>query len=273
MAKAEKPDPVDNALYREMEHRRKLDSVEKNITRGVVNCRQMAAALGISVEYVRDLIKEVQEEWRIASGDDIDLNRMLRIQQVNKLLVNAVNSFDKSQQDLEEFSTTEKSCNICGGSGKDLKQVTETIECPECGGQGIEEYQPGKYKRCGACNGSGSHSEGPSCLECQGRGKIILEITKTKGSAGNPAFLVVAKGLIETAAKLEGLFPIDSRDPSRLMDAASAVGGELAAGVQLLYSQSQPDLLINALAALDSLKRSVDERSQLIEVVNKKDQP
>ena len=274
MAKSEKfpkPDPADNKLAREMLHQRRLDSVEKSITRGVVNRRQIAAALGVSVMTVQELIDEVQEEWRISSGEDLDLNRWLRVQQINRLLMEAVNSFDKSKEDLEEFSTTEKSCSVCGGAGKDLKQVTETTECTVCGGQGIEEYQPGKYKRCESCNGSGSHSEGPDCLECQGRGKVILEITKTRGSAGNPAFLMAAKGLVETAAKLEGLFPADARIQGRLLDAADAIGGEFAEKVHLLYQQAQPDVLITALAALDKLKRSVDDQ-QVIEVVNTKDQ-
>ena len=49
------------------------------------------------------------------SEEPTEHTQMLRVRHLNQLPTDAVTGFDKSRQDSDEFSTTEKSCTVCGG--------------------------------------------------------------------------------------------------------------------------------------------------------------
>lgn len=249
--------------------------VEEMLLKGVRNQNEMAAALGMTPDNLSIMMKEITMRWRDQDEDEHNTIRSKRVRQIDNLALLALNSFERSRQDSEEWTKVEKQCTTCRGTGTEYKKATQPPQiCTECLGQGTEEHLPNKYRPCGRCKGAGEVYEAPECKECGGRGRIVIETTKTKGQAGDPAFLNVAKACFMDAAKLEGLVTpeqgLRSRtitQETRTLLAGHAGGQEVIQRVEEVYYEAPEDLIIRSMAALDEIRRSVrlGETTKIIE--------
>ena len=146
------------------------------------------------------------------SEEHIEDTKNLRIKQLDNLLRMAFEGYERSQQGDEQSTTTEKPCSACRGTGtgtESNQKSSELVKCDYCNGDGKEEVKPGKYETCHKCQGNGTVALNPdssNCSVCQGHGKIVLETKRQSTRAGDPAYLLAAKCLIESAAKIEGVY-------------------------------------------------------------------
>ena len=149
------------------------------------------------------------------SEEHFEDTRNLRIAQLNNLIGMAVDAYERSQQHDEQSTTTEKPCSACRGTGTESNQKSsEPVKCDSCKGRGKEEIEPGKYEPCNKCQGIGTvplNPDSSKCSVCHGHGKIVLETKRQSRRAGDPAYLRVAKSLIESAAKLEGVYQLTNQ--------------------------------------------------------------
>lgn len=208
-------------LPNKVEHRNRLKRLEQMMLRGITNQHDIAAAFGVAQSSVSNWMKEVYTAWAEADAQDSIAERTVRVKQLEYILTQALNSYDISRRDAEEWEVTERPCESCGGSGKWLpKDSTET-------------------KPCRGCNG---------------KGQIKSERTKSKAQAGDPTFLKVAKDCIVEAARLKGLYPVKMTVGRSLMQTSADAGGEFQKRVETLFFEAPVDLIIQAKAMLEELK-------------------
>lgn len=201
-------------------HKTQLEKIEDMILRGIRNQEQIGAAFGITKVAVGKIVKEIYKGWKDSSIKDSGLKRELRIRQLEHVMHIARTEFERSRKDAQEYSIVERTCARCRGQGK-------TEEMPD---------------------------EWTTCVECLGRGKIVVETTKTRGQAGDPAYLKVIQSCIVECTRIEGLYP-ERMSTGRVLATSSVVGGELQEKVEEIYFEGPADFIINAKTVLDEFVR------------------
>jgi hypothetical protein len=151
---------------------KRLVAVEECILKGITNQKQLAARFDVTPKTICQDIQQIKDRWADESQEQSRIKRARRVRQLERIVQEAISSFEKSRQDAVEITT----------------QYVK-VDCPECDG---EDH---KIKGCTTCDGKGT----------------VLEERNTKrvkGQAGDSSFLTVAKNALAEAAKLEGLYPI-----------------------------------------------------------------
>lgn len=200
-----------------------LARLEKHLLRGVTNQHDLAAAFGVSQGTISGWIAQIHKRWREESPVDTETKRIIRIRQLEGLAAMAVTEFERSRKDSEEV-------------------VIQTKMCVDCDGEGKTEAGPGEFVNCTVCGG---------------KGEIRVETVRVKGQPGNPAYLTVAKTCIESAAKLEGVYPETVKMTKQIIEESRTVGGEFQRRVEQVVYEAPPELVIRAKAALDLIKQKV----------------
>jgi hypothetical protein len=181
------------------------------------NARQIALTLGISANEVRVCSRELEKEWQEHILGDRERHVARISEQFQLGARSAFDSYLRSRQDATETTTIHKpkQCQACNGTGK-LK---------------------------------GDKSSDEWCVNCDGDGKIIAEITttKVKGQAGDSTFLKEFRMALESIAKIQGLNPEKavSQDNSQRTNI----------GININLSAATPDELLNAKVAFAKLQK------------------
>ena len=195
--------------------------LEHLLIRGTSNQSQLAAAFGVCQKTICNWINEIYKRWAEVGGRTTEDKRALRVKQLEAIAIAALNEFETSKKNAEELGVTSRRCTLCNGTG--LKQVNphENVECNECGGVGeIEQLNK-----------------------------------RIRGRTGDPAYLTVAKTCIESAAKLEGLYPETSTKISKtIIEEGRTVGGEIQRRIEEVYIEAPIELIIKSKAILDQLR-------------------
>jgi len=151
----------------------RLRKVERYLRRGITNQSQIAVALDISQQTISADIKEIYTEWLNSDPEQAKERRAKRIRQLEDLLAEARNGFDRSLSPEETHTEVKKPCTTCAGAGKD------------------------------------PHEE--RCITCGGKGYVTSISDTAKGRDGNPAFLKVAFECVRECARLEGVYPVKKK--------------------------------------------------------------
>lgn len=201
----------------------RLAKIETYLIRGVTNQYQIAAGLGCTQYTVNASIKIIHDRWKKQSeGTNA---KAIRTKQLENILRLALDGYDRSKRDEEEFVIQERPCFKCHGEGK-------------------MEDLPGKFK---------------DCLDCLGKGKIVSETTKVKGKAGDSSFLNIARGVVAELAKLEGLMPtkaLVSQTTNTLIEMGSDGIGDRAISrkVTELFYEAPEELILQSMSLIDRVK-------------------
>jgi hypothetical protein len=173
-----------------------LQRIEKMLLRGITSVEDMAAALSVNSGRIRKAIKIIHVRWQETESDDATVERRLRVRQLDGVVQMAINAFEKSTVEMKEVIVSKRRCYQCKGQGTYLpRNGVKKLVCSNCGGEGHTEDR----------------------------------IEKTRGLAGDPAFLNIAKSAISEAAKLQGLYPDsqNGRVSRTLVKEVQQVGGEV----------------------------------------------
>lgn len=188
--------------------------VERMLLRGITNQRDIAAAMGVTEKTIFYDVKAIQEQWY--TPEKAAERRTRRIKQLEAIMQEAYNAYDRSKKNAEEESIITRPCRTCGGmevEGDD--QGNAPPPCPTCGGEGV----------------------------------VREVITRAKGRTGDPAYLDLIKNCVKEIARLEGLYI--TKHAIKGMPAAQQV--IINAGAEA-YKDAPTDLLLNARQAIALLK-------------------
>lgn len=219
------------SLQKEVELEGRLRRIEQLMLRGVTNQQELAAAFGVPQSRISTHMKEIRRRWREADEEATADERVLRQRQFENLLQMALNSFERSKKDAEEVVTHEEVCGACDG-----KKFTSEF------------------------------GEKKECKNCEGRGKVLREVTRVKGQVGDVAFLKLAKELVAELARLKGIYP-ENASIRNLVAATRNVDGELQTQVQEMIIEGPVDTIIRAKAMLAELDHGMKNGSiQVLDV-------
>ena len=203
---------------------KRLVRLEQLILRGVTNQYELAAAFGVGIHEIFAMMKHIREQWLANDVEDVKQQVLKREKQLEALAQKALTAYDRSKQDVEEFTVVERVCTRCKGDGQTEEKPDYWVDC----------------------------------TECQGKGRITTETTKVKGQPGDPSFLKVAKECFVECARLKGLYPTtNTMQMKRLVSESREVGGEIQTRVEEMYLEASDDKIIKALQALDVLQREI----------------
>ena len=207
---------------KEVEHEKRLTRIESMMLRGIKSQTQLAVAFNVSGCQISKDVAEIRQRWKDRDPDLTDARRNERTAQLEGILQQAMNAWDRSRRDVEEFTINIRACENCNGSGK-------------------VEDKPDIWKICRMCGGKGKH---------------ISEQTKVKETPGDVAFLRVAKECVAEVAKIQGLYPDGKVGVLRRVTETEGVGGRIREEVEEIYAMAPTDALISAMSAIDALKHS-----------------
>lgn len=208
---------------REPERERRLDRIEQMMLRGIKNQAAMARAFGISECMLSKDVALIRKRWGNRDPDERELQRREHIVQIEDILRLSLNAFDRSRKDIEEFSISIRPCDNCNGAGRVTNRAT-----------GVEEM----------------------CRLCGGKGKSVTEVTKVKETPGDPSFLKLAKECVVEVARMQGVYPDGKIGVLSRITETEGIGGNIREKTEELYLTAPTDTLIEAMAAIDRLKRS-----------------
>lgn len=206
--------------------------IEQMLLRGIKNQADIARAFGVSECIISQDVAEVRRRWGERDPDERDKQRQERLVQLEGILQQAMNAWDRSRKDIEDFKIQVTACEGCGGTGTYANKVS-----------GINE----------------------PCRRCGGKGKQVIETTTVKESPGDPAFLKIAKECIMDAARLQGVVAEGKVGVLRAVAESEGVGGKMRESIELLYADCPPDDLIGAMVALDKLKSRRNQQQNIPE--------
>lgn len=207
---------------KEVEREKRLTRIESMMLRGIKSQTQLAAAFNVSNCQISKDVVEIRQRWKDRDPDLTDIRRSERVAQLEGILQQAMNAWDRSRRDVEEFTINISACSNCNGRGE-------------------VEDKPDIWK---------------SCRMCGGRGKHVSEQTKVKETPGDVSFLKVAKECVAEVAKLQGLYPDGKVGILRRVTETEGVGGRIREEIEEMYAMAPTDSLIAAMTAIDALKHS-----------------
>lgn len=209
----------DGSIATRVEKERRIRRIEEMLLRGITSYEEMASAFGVESSIIASEVKDIRARWRQSAGENTEELRALRVKQVEKLAQLALNSYDRSRMDSEEFTITEKICDNCSGKGLIRTEGVGNSECASCGGLG----------------------------------KNVVETTRIKGQPGDPAWLRVAKECIVEAARMEGSYPTPASAIRRTVQSEN-IDGEIRTQVDEIYYHGPVELILKAKSTLDDLR-------------------
>ena len=200
---------------------------------------------------ISNWIRIIQKRWEEQRVKDFDQQKTIRVKQIEAVAVAALNDYERSRQDEEEFTITRRGCEECRGTGEKRQR------CELCK-KGKEEFMAGKFRVCLKCHGEG-YLVIENCSVCQGTGKVTVEMRKVRGKTGDPSYLTVAKACFEACAKLEGLYPAGTigRISKEIITEAKLVGGETQRTLESFWYEAPIDLIIKSKAVLEEFRAGV----------------
>ena len=201
------------------ERRQRLVKIEELMLRGVVNTYQIAARFGVSQPVAYKDVQEIRKAWLESAPNNTKERRGQRIRQLEFIVQLAHDSFLRSREDAQTHTVKQgRICDRCEGLG-----VVDTEWCPKCEGDG---HLPG-------------------------------EVTiQTKGQAGDPAYLGIAKECLKEISMLEGNHaPKRHSVRGRHKVEGQVAHGHLHAVVANEYADAPADDLIAARSVLLKLEQ------------------
>lgn len=221
MAKLGRPRKEDRKPFPEkIEYEKYLSRLEHRLLRGVTSAVELSAAFNKPLNAMHKDIAKVRERWLKNSPKEAEHAKVTRIRQLEHVAILALDSYQRSRQDVEEITSVKKRCMACGGTGKiDRKPAPE--DCGDCGGTGM----------------------------------TTVETRRVKGQAGDAGFLKVARECFVEAGKIEGV----NNTASLTMKNLAKIAGELPDGpmkidAMELTLEAPIDVLIRAKVLLEELE-------------------
>jgi hypothetical protein len=232
-----KPNNVDR-----VERERYLNRLEHKMLRGVTSRHDLAAAFGKSIATIEDDMAIVRRRWLRNSPTDVEAAKIARIRQFENLAMLAIESYQRSRQDAEEVTVTERPCLPCSATGKVKKK----------GADGKEEMA--------------------TCLECGGKGATVVETRRMKGQAGDAGFLRTARDCFVEAAKIEGVIVSSSLTMRNLTQTINGLpDGQVKMEAQELTLEAPIDVLLRSMAVLEEIREG--HKSGKIKMLEGKGKP
>ena len=212
--------PSDKPSKHEIARLNTLRRLETKVLAGVTNYDELAAAFGVSPSCIREWLRKIKHRWAEShKDDDLEDRRLKRIRQFERLALHAINGWERSRVNAEEFVTHARQCTDCRGTGE------RTI---------------------------GGETE--QCEDCEGTGQQTIETTRVRGQAGDPAMLRLAKDCFAEAAKLEGLLPGVPASGRLLKRSAALLGDDYVEQIEELYYEAPAEAILRAKVALEELR-------------------
>lgn len=176
----------------------KLMRIEQMMLRGITNAMTIANAFNISRITARKYMTRIYDSWAESCKAESRDARSVRVNQLESVLQYAINSFERSRRDVEEFSIVNSVCDKCSGLGHSVspghahhserdKLVAQGGSCVRCGSKADlmvvvppssqSPFSVGSPTRlftlkCVSC--FNEHKKGVTashCLDCSGTGK------------------------------------------------------------------------------------------------------
>ena len=208
-------------------HAKRERRIEEMMLSGIRSNNQIASAFGMHINAIQKLVKGIKEKWKEEGKATSEENRTLRIRQIENIAQMALKGYRRSMVDSQETIYKEEDCQVCNATGK-VKSPTD------------------KQRMI-------------ICTRCEGEGHREIEIVKVKGNApGDPQFLKLAKDCYLECSKLEGN-PVTKSvmGGRRVVETASAIGGDLEQHVHEVYFEGPTDVIIEAMKAFEVFQEGV----------------
>lgn len=222
MAKRKQPDKL-KVKASLVEREKYLARLEQRMLRGVTNQHELAAAFGKPVTVLARDMMDVRDRWLAHSPKNAEHAKITRIRQLEHLGILALDSYQRSRQDVEEITTQDRGCTNCIGTGKvapDPSKPNAETKCPECAGRGV----------------------------------VSVETRKIKGQAGDASFLKMAKEAFIEAAKIEGVISTSTLSLKNLSATAAQLGdSELKLEATEITLEAPLEVLLRAKALLEEI--------------------
>lgn len=227
MAKKKRRTTSERALAQQIQDMQLMQKIEKLMIRGVNTKYEIAAMYNVNVQQVDRLMKQVYELWKLQRQQDPELaeQKDLRCRQYEMLYRESLDSFERSKIRQVGTETKPKECETCDGLGK------------------LEDL-PNQFRKCQMCDGSGVVEE---------EEPVYVQVP------GDPAFLRLAKDVLNEMTKFEGTAPVAASARSMLIT-AQQVGGQVQTRVEELYTEAPVETLLRAKSVLDDLNRANEQR-------------
>lgn len=205
-----------------LERYQRLQRMNPLIAQGGYSLQELATRFGIAVPVAKaDKDYIISHWWKSERQEEVKLLRIQRITELEQIKRLALESYHRSRQDREEVTTRydDKLCEDCNGTGR----------LPQC-----------------------------KCLNCDGTGRINEEIVsrKVSGSAGEAAWLEVARKCTVEIAKMEALYAQPEVKVQHVISGEASV----TMTIEQRYKEADPELIIQAKAALARLEESAKQK-------------
>jgi hypothetical protein len=198
----------------------RLTRIEDMLLRGIKNQAVIARAFGVSECQISKDVTKIRERWGQRDPDKKEMQKQERLVQLEDILRQALNAFDRSRRDIEDYKVIVTPCEGCGATGNYTNK------------DGMSE----------------------PCRRCGGKGKHVQETTTVKESPGDPSFLKLAKECVMDAARLQGVVTDGKVGMLRTVAETEGIGGTTRESVELFYADVPADDIIGAMVALDKLR-------------------
>ncbi len=205
---------------------RRRSEVAQGLLTGKVQRGKLAEKYDVSKSTIAQDIVKILKRWSEEDKIATRAKRSRRVRQLELLLGMSLGAFDRSTEDFEEITKTEK-----------------TVLCPQCGGDSHED---------------------DSCALCCGEGMVpeVTIATKTRGQVGDSSFLTVAKNCLAEISKIEGL--VVTRSQIRKKTTSESINAHMLLKDNE-YMDVPNDILLAAMSAIEKLRHYSDDK-KVIEV-------
>lgn len=207
-----------------LERYERLQRMNPLIAQGGYSLAELSARFGVtSAQIMQDKDYIINHWWKSERQEEVKLLRIQRITELEQIKRRALESYHRSRQDKEEVTTR-----------------YDNVLCEDCNGTG-------RLPQC-------------KCLNCDGTGRVNEEVVtrKVSGQAGDSPFLEVARKCTVEIAKMEALYA----QPEVKVQHVVSGGAEITMTIEQKYKEADPELIIQAKAALARLEESAKKTVQ-----------
>lgn len=214
-----------------MDMLRRRRRVGEMMLRGISSQADISAAFDVDAKTIAKDMRAIKEMWLSEGIDDLATRARVRVRQLDGILALAINAFDRSRKPKREISLEQRICDN-----------------PRC--------RNGLVK---TTDGDGHFTGQTECGRCNGREWYTVERERITQTAGDPAYLMVAKAVIVESARIEGVYPVVASALRKTVEASlTGVNGSdammLRQTTEELTFEAPYDVVVRAMAALEDCR-------------------